>query len=580
VALRVLRLASRHPLVLTLAALVALWAIIFVVIPPWLHDFPLNDDWAFAKGAITFAESGDIIYSNWASMPQLGQWLWTWPFLKTLGESHVVLRLSTIVLSLLAVVAFFDLLRQAGLGSTHAAFVAACFGLNPLYFLLSGTFLTDVPSLAFSLCALALYGRGMSSGRLGIMLLAAAVALLGAITRQNTITASLAAGLLYLRYPGLRARRDWPLWLLLIVLPIAAAYATHRWFETRPDIWMMKPKWPDLRRILLLTFTSVHYLGLAALPVLAFDAVRTSRKALVIAVLAMLGGAAFWWAAETPLLAEYREDWTEMVGYQGFVSLFDQRQRYGGLFPYLENMLTPWGQFDPLEEGPYVPIIMGERPLLMGAALRVVLSLLGCFAGAGLLVRLGKHLGRSALTEPLLTFSAFHLPFMLISTVLFDRYLIVLLPGALYSATAPDGERRVRWKLGLAALAMSALLALGMTHDWLAWNAARWELGRRALERGVAATDVEGGFEWNCWHAPVPAFQDARKPARGLTLAFTTFLYSHVTGHFALSFSVRPDARVVDTEPYWLWLIPGKRAFYLLESSTPWWWWCYSPRAG
>ena len=132
-----------------LAAVTVAWAVLFMVIPPGRQDFPLNDDWAFAKGAFAFAEGEGIHYQRWASMPQLGQWLWAWPLVEIFGESHAALRFSTVVLSLLSVLAFFDLLGQAGLSPARAAFVAACFGLNPLYFLLSGTFLTDVPSLAF-----------------------------------------------------------------------------------------------------------------------------------------------------------------------------------------------------------------------------------------------------------------------------------------------------------------------------------------------------------------------------------------------------------------------------------------------
>ena len=127
-----------------------------------MQDFPLNDDWAFARGAFGLAHGEGIHYSRWSSMPQLGQWLCARPFIEIFGESHAALRLSTIVLSLLGVLAFFDLLRQAGLAPPRAAFVSACLALNPLFFELSGTFLTDVPALAFSLVALALYGRAFS----------------------------------------------------------------------------------------------------------------------------------------------------------------------------------------------------------------------------------------------------------------------------------------------------------------------------------------------------------------------------------------------------------------------------------
>src|SRR5450756_400714 len=76
------------------------WAAIFIAIPPAKQNFPLGDDWAFAHGAIWFAQGLGIHYSRWASMPELGQWIWSWPFLLVTDYSHVALRVSVIVLSL------------------------------------------------------------------------------------------------------------------------------------------------------------------------------------------------------------------------------------------------------------------------------------------------------------------------------------------------------------------------------------------------------------------------------------------------------------------------------------------------
>ena len=55
---------------------------------------------------------------------------------------------------------FRDLLRQAGLGPWPASFGAAALLFNPVFFMMSGTFMTDVPALSFSLLALACYQRG------------------------------------------------------------------------------------------------------------------------------------------------------------------------------------------------------------------------------------------------------------------------------------------------------------------------------------------------------------------------------------------------------------------------------------
>ncbi len=139
------------PLTCALLAPWACWVFLFAVVPPALQEFPVDDDWAFGRGALDLAAGQGIHYYGWASMPQLGQWLWACPFVWILGASPVVLRLSTMVLSTVGLAGFYDLLRTAhGLTRPLAAMTVTCLALNPLYFMLATTYHTDVPALAFS----------------------------------------------------------------------------------------------------------------------------------------------------------------------------------------------------------------------------------------------------------------------------------------------------------------------------------------------------------------------------------------------------------------------------------------------
>jgi hypothetical protein len=215
-------------------------------------------------------------------------------------------------------------------------------------------------------------------------------------------------------------------------------------------------------------------------------------------------------------------------------------------------MLTPWG-FDREE------LFVGERPLLLGHVPALTLTVLGCVAGAALLVRAGSNLRAGGWKSPLFLFGVFHVPFLLIPWIVFDRYLIVFMPGALLLAcrgmflrypdlghvenvTPPSPRRKL---LGFGTLVLFGLFSLGLLHDWLAWNSARWAVGRRALARGVAAQEIDGGFEWNSWHAAASV--------------------GHNTGRYALSFSILAGSKMLDQEPYRLWLIPGQRAFFFLD---------------
>src|SRR5262245_34169505 len=162
------------PLAFILVVVVSPWVLIGATIPFSAQDFPLIDGWAYFRGVCSFIHYHEPDYQYWASPVQLGQWMWAMPFLAVLGESHVAAKVSTLVLSWLGLWAFYVLMRrQAGVSPPLAAFATACLAWNPYFFMLSGTFMTDVPALSFSLIALALYTHALDSGRL--LPLAAAV---------------------------------------------------------------------------------------------------------------------------------------------------------------------------------------------------------------------------------------------------------------------------------------------------------------------------------------------------------------------------------------------------------------------
>jgi len=513
-----------RPLALALLAPLALWAALLIVLPPAAQDFPLSDDWSYAKGALSFARGGGIHYFGWSAIPLLGQWLWSLPFVWLLGESHVSLRISTIVLSALACLAFFDLLRrEVRTDARRAAFAAAALGLNPLFFMASGTFLSDVPSLAGALIAAALYSRAFEARTGRFLFSAGLVAGLAIATRQSAVAVSLAALLVLLQDKQLRRR---PLFILAVVLPAAAGMAALYWFTARADIQPVSPQLPQPLPALALAFVALHTMGLAALPLLALDPSVRSWRAIGVILAAMAAG--FFWLA------------------------------HGEPFPFLGNILTPWGAMP--------GTVLGESALVMGSAARLLLTIAGG-AGAAWLVSRAMTRGRAVECRPLLAlFTLFSFGIMLTSPHVFDRYLLVLLPWALLLGT-PSNAEPLHWKTGLAVLAVFGLFSLASMHDWLAWNSARWSLGRRAVASGIAAADIEGGFEWDGWHSPRAAAQKRSGRRRGLMMPFTGGWFPKITGRYALALSQLEGTVHVDAEPYRLWLAPGRREFLLLEKS-------------
>ncbi len=150
-------------------------------------------------------------------------------------------------------------------------------------------------------------------------------------------------------------------------------------------------------------------------------------------------------------------------------SPFQPIASHEGLFPYLENIITPWGT---LEDGLYV---VGKRPVMMGWGMLLFLTEGGVVGGAMLAERAISRISEARQANPLLLFTILHSLLLLVSPTLFDRYLVVLMPGAIAIATV--APLRLRWWAGVGVLALFAACSIGLMHDWFAWNSARWALG-------------------------------------------------------------------------------------------------------
>ena len=471
------------------------WALLATTVPWSEQNFPLIDDWSYARGAYSFSRGLGINYQGWSSMPLLGQWAWSVPFLAVLGESHLTLRLATLVLSWLGLWGFYDLLRRQGKATPGvAAFATACLGWNPYFFLLSGTFMTDVPALALGLMTLALYARAIESGRLPTLAAAVAVGLAAVATRQNAVAAPMAAGMLLLQSP-LRGRA---LWLGGVAIPIAAAFGIHAWLKTRTDVTLtfMQPQIPSVEHAAWLAFTCMHYLGLMATPLLVLIPSSRSWKVFGMALAVMAACAVF-------------------------TAIVDRSTVTEGVFPYLEDVLTASGPYRAREADP--------QPALFSRELRLLPTVLGCVCAAELMARAAVQ-GRWLWARPLVVFSLLQFAAVVIAPKFWDRYILMLVPGTLDIAAI--GMGRLRWRGGLVTLALLGMLSVCLMHDWLALNAKRWSLGRRAIAQGLNPAEIDGGFEWDHWY-----------PRQG-------------GNRYRLSLVPNPQLETLDSESFTLWLPP------------------------
>jgi hypothetical protein len=136
---------------------------------------------------------------------------------------------------------------------------------------------------------------------------------------------------------------------------------------------------------------------------------------------------------------------------------------------------------------------------------------------------------------------------MALAVKLWDEYLLVLLPVSLYLVLreAPVSLRGAA--VGALACAGLFLYSLREQGDYMAWNEARWRMGRALVQTGVAPETIQGGFEWLGWYDFEKALPAAIEAGRGDDLFGWTNVFPD---RYFLSFEPQPRTRTIGSAPY------------------------------
>lgn len=143
---RLANYAVHHSIVLPLAAVLG---IIVRLISP-VGEFPLNDDWIYAKTVQHLVNTGQYQAHPYLNATLVAQAYWGALFCKLFGFSFTTLRVSTLVLALLNAWAIAQCALMMGLRRNLALLCAMLTATSPLVLQLSYSFMTDIPFLTMS----------------------------------------------------------------------------------------------------------------------------------------------------------------------------------------------------------------------------------------------------------------------------------------------------------------------------------------------------------------------------------------------------------------------------------------------
>jgi hypothetical protein len=529
---------------------VAVWIGLAAIVNP-VGDFPLNDDWSYGRAVKTLVEEGRFELCGWTSMPLVAQVGWGAIFCLPFGFSFTALRISTLVLGAVGLLATGSLLREAGAGRRTTLFGMALVATNPVYLGLAHTFMTDIPFFAAAIGSAALLSRALRTGSRHAWAAGLALAVVATLIRQLGLVLPLAYGVALVVRDGFRLRTlaRAGLSIALVATPLLLYEAELRAGPGEPALYRAQTE-----RILAL-------LGHGAGPM----AVRMAGIGAdaIVELGAFLLPAAFVLAGPLRGGLGRGEKIALTLGGLGFAAV-------QGLRLLRESRLVPLagGCLFDLGCGPIALRDVGILSLPHGprapAGLWVVVTVAGLIAGGAavwtILLALRRGLARRDPVAVMLVVTVVVYVVPLMASDYFDRYLLPLLPllgAAAIRLRAPDARPgRVAVTVAVLLLVLQGAFGVAATRDYLAWNRARWDLVRHATaELGVRPEQLDGGFEVNGWRLYDPEYRET--PAR-------SFWWVE-DDEYVLTMGSMPGYRSVAERPFRRWLPPGEGRVLLLR---------------
>jgi 4-amino-4-deoxy-L-arabinose transferase-like glycosyltransferase len=212
------------------AAIAAVFVVGAATVGP-LRDVPVIDDWVYAWSVEQLVHAGRLQVLDLSSIYPIAHILWGALAARLFGFSFGVLRLATALLAAIGCSAFYVTLQEIHLPRGASLLAALALALNPVFFALSFSYMTDVPFVSLALVVLLCYVRGIERGREPFLWAGSAVAVAAFLIRPVgvLIPVTLAAAALG-RPPRVRMRA----WMMPLVVSLAlmatAAVAMPRMF--------------------------------------------------------------------------------------------------------------------------------------------------------------------------------------------------------------------------------------------------------------------------------------------------------------------------------------------------------------
>lgn len=163
--------------------LLTIW-IISLLLVNITGEFALIDDWAYAKSVRDFSEYGIFKIYDRIAITFVSNLLWGSLFTKIFGFSFFVLRMSTVVAGGVLIYTFYRWIGLITENQKLQLFCSALLAFNPLFYVLSTTFMTDIFFLMNACISLYFFTAYLKGERLKLLFWAFFFSIVATLSRQ------------------------------------------------------------------------------------------------------------------------------------------------------------------------------------------------------------------------------------------------------------------------------------------------------------------------------------------------------------------------------------------------------------
>jgi 4-amino-4-deoxy-L-arabinose transferase-like glycosyltransferase len=562
-----LALARSNVLVIVVLTCYALTPLLVPVLVP----AAVGDDWVYVRSVELLLREGRLHILDLSVVTLVFQIAWGSLFAALFGLTFGVLRLSTFVMTMLGGLACYGLCRELEIAPMPSALAAAAYVFNPLSFVLAYTFMTDPNFTALLLIAAHGYVKGLRTDRPdNKALLFGAVGAAGAFLVRQEGALIPAAVILAL---FVQRRLHWNRKSLRLILQIAAvpAIAIASYY-----LWLLfihgvpheqksftqsviSAGWEQSSLLVgRLTFIDAMYVGLFTLPI--------GVAALSVANRVVRVRSPFVWCIVLVWAVSL------LAGLQHFNSSSSRDgQPLMPRMPYIPQYMGPTG-LGPTD-------LLGGRDWLVSWQALDLLTALCVAASLFFALLLARQIARPTLVDPSRNSAgivlmvalgqvagilppSFHFRNWIISV---DRYQLPLLPLALCLGCWALRGLRPAWGAAWVIVAISAVISVAGTRDFLEFQNGTWEVARAAIQGGIPLTALDAGAAWDGYYLYDYSVEHGLSPQSPGGPWWTNLFAPATTSDFVVSTAPLEGYQEIGHQDVANWLDPRPTVFYVLQ---------------